>query len=100
MSQVQGGRERVDAYLSKALTKAEMAYRVTRKKLLAVVVALKKFHSYLYGQKVLLWTNNAAVSWMKNLKNPTGQVARWLEELGNYNMTVVHRHGNADALSS
>lgn len=38
---------------------------------------------------------------MRNLKNPTGQVARWLQELGTYNLTVVHRpgtkHNNADA---
>ncbi|KAH3705343.1 hypothetical protein DPMN_080412 [Dreissena polymorpha] len=40
---------------------------------------------------------------MRNLKNPTGQVARWLEELGTYNLTVTHpaglTHINADALS-
>ncbi|CAC5415765.1 unnamed protein product [Mytilus coruscus] len=40
---------------------------------------------------------------MKNLKKPTGQTARWLEELGTYNLTVTHRagrkHSNADALS-
>ncbi|CAG2228492.1 unnamed protein product [Mytilus edulis] len=48
-------------------------------------------------------TDNSAVSWMKNLKAPTGQVARWLQELGTYDLTVVHRpglkHRNADALS-
>ncbi|XP_052073983.1 uncharacterized protein LOC127711858 [Mytilus californianus] len=40
---------------------------------------------------------------MKNLKKPTGQTARWLEELGTYSLTVTHRagrkHSNADALS-
>ncbi|KAH3841195.1 hypothetical protein DPMN_114652 [Dreissena polymorpha] len=40
---------------------------------------------------------------MRNLKRPTGQVARWLDTLGNYNLIVSHRagssHGNADALS-
>ena len=40
---------------------------------------------------------------MKNLKNPTGQTARWLQELGTYDLKVIHRagrsHANADALS-
>ena len=40
---------------------------------------------------------------MRNLKNPTGQVARWLQVLGTYNIKVIHRNGikhtNADALS-
>ena len=38
-----------------------------------------------------------------NFKNPTGQLARWLEELGQYNMKIQHRsgnkHANADGLS-
>ena len=81
----------------------ERAYCVTRKELLAVMVALKNFHTYLNGQSVLLRTDNAAVSWMRSLKRPTGQVARWLQELGTYNLTIIHRpgkrHVNADALS-
>ena len=70
------GKERVIAYMSKTLNVHERAYCVTRKELLAVAVALKKFHTYLYGQRVLLRTDNSAVSWMKNLKLPTGQMAR------------------------
>ncbi|XP_071089199.1 uncharacterized protein [Haliotis cracherodii] len=89
--------------MSKSLNCHERKYCVTRKELLAVVNALKHFHSYLYGQEVLLRTDNAAVSWMCSLKKPTGQVARWLEELGTYNLMVIHRQGrkhlNADALS-
>lgn len=103
LSQTQNGKETVIAYLSKTLNKHEQSYCVTRKELLAVVHALKSFHHYLYGQPVLLRTDNAAVSWMKNLKQPTGQVARWLELLGTYNLNVTHRpgiqHRNADALS-
>ena len=34
---------------------------------------------------------------------PSGQIARWLPEIGSYNLTITHRsgrqHGNADALS-
>jgi hypothetical protein len=52
---------------------------------------------------VLLRTDNAAVSWLKNLKMPSGQIARWLQEIEDYNLTITHRpgrqHGNADALS-
>ena len=103
LSQQVDGKEHVIAYMSKALNKHEVAYCVTRKELLAVIVALKSFHCYLYGQEILLRTDNAAVSWMRSLKNPTGQVARWLELLGTYNITVTHRpgyqHRNADALS-
>ena len=103
LSQEHEKQERVIAYMSKSLNAHERAYCVTRKELLAVVTALKKFHIYLYGQEVLLRTDNSAVSWMKNLKTSTGQMARWLQELGTYNLIVTHRkgkkHSNADALS-
>ncbi|CAC5404804.1 unnamed protein product [Mytilus coruscus] len=102
-SQIQDGLERVIAYMSKSMNIHEQAYCVTRNELLAVIIKLKTFQHYLYGQEVLMRTDNAAVSWMKDLKKPTGQTARWLEELGTYNLTVTHRagrkHSNADALS-
>ena len=76
---------------------------MTRKELLAVVSALKIFHSYPYGQEVLLRTDNAAVSWLKNVKMPSGQIERWLQEIGNYNLAITHRtgrqHDNTYALS-
>lgn len=103
LSKIQDDCEKVVSYYSKALNKHEQVYCTTRKELLAVVCTLKHFHPYLFGQPVLLRTDNAAVNWMRNLKNPTGQVARWLQELGTYNQTVVHlpgtKHSNADALS-
>ena len=103
LSQVHDGKEHVIAYMSNTLNRHEVSYCVTRKELLAVVRALRCFHSYLYRQHVLLRTDNAAVSWMRSLKQPTGQVARWLQELGTYDLEVTHRpghqHRNADALS-
>ena len=70
LSQVQDDQERVIAYMSKTTNVHERVYCVTRKELLAVTVALRNVHTYLYGQNVLLRTDNAAVSWMRNLKNP------------------------------
>jgi len=54
LSQVQDEHERVIAYMSKTMNVHERSYCVTRKELLAVVTALKHFHSYLYGQKILV----------------------------------------------
>ena len=103
LSQIQDGKEKVIAYMSKSMNVHERAYCITRKELLAVIIALKHFHNYLYGQEVTVRTDNAAVSWMRSLKVPTGQVARWIQELNTYNLTVIHRcgksHTNADALS-
>jgi hypothetical protein len=49
-----------------ALNKHETSYCTTKKELLAVIVAIKNFHPYVYGQNVLLRTDNSAVSWMQS----------------------------------
>ncbi|MES9883153.1 MAG: RNase H-like domain-containing protein [Sedimenticola sp.] len=103
LSQIQDNDERVIAYMSKTLNKHEVLYCTTRKELLSLVTSVKHFHHYLYGQEVHVRTDNAAVSWMKNLKGPEGQTARWLQYLESYNLNLSHRpgrlHTNADALS-
>ena len=48
-------------------------------------------------------TDHSAIQWLRNFKEPTGQLARWLERLAAYDFIVHHRPGrkhlNADALS-
>ncbi|UYV71663.1 K02A2.6-like, partial [Cordylochernes scorpioides] len=103
LSQVQDGEERVIEYYSKILTKPERNYCATRRELLAIVRSVEHFHRYLYGQDFLVWTDHAALTWLLQMKNPEGQVARWLEKLQQYHFQIRHRpgkrHHNADALS-
>ena len=103
LSQVQEGNERVVAYFSKTLSKAERNYCVTRRELLAMVRTLEHFHKYLYGQQFHLRTDHSALTWLLNFKNLEGQTARWVQRLQEYHFTSEHRQGvkhtNADALS-
>lgn len=105
LSQVTEGstQEKVVAYFSKALSKTERNYCVTRKELLAIVLSIKHFHHYLYGAKFVVRTDHGALRWLVNFRNPEGQLARWLETLSTYDFDITHRpgriHGNADALS-
>ncbi|KAJ8381238.1 hypothetical protein SKAU_G00020160 [Synaphobranchus kaupii] len=81
LSQEDEDGERVVAYYSRALRKAKRNYCVTRRELLAVVRALHHFRPYLQGSHFLLCTDHASLTWLLNLKDPEGQVARWLEQL-------------------
>ena len=97
------GSERVIAYASRSLTRPEQRYCVTRKELLAVVEFVHHFRQYLLGREFTLRTDHGSLVWIRNFKEPEGQLARRLERLQEYNFTVVHRQGlrhcNADALS-
>ena len=103
LSQVQDGKERVIAYGSRTLTKAERKYSTTKKEMLAFVYFSKYFRHYLYGKQFVARTDHGALKWLHNFKEPEGQVARWLEQLGEFDFVVEHRpgvkHGNADAMS-
>ena len=65
--------------------------------------AARHFHHYLYGAPFTIRTDHSALQWLKTLKDPEGQLARWLARLGQYNFNVQHRPGtkhlNADSLS-
>jgi hypothetical protein len=97
------GRERVIVYGSHLLTKPERRYCVTRRELLAAVFFIKQFRSYLYGREFILRTDHGSLQWLRNFKEPEGQLARWLERLQEFNFKIIHRQGkkhtNADALS-
>ena len=103
LSQIIQGEERVIAYGSRVLTKAERQYCVTRREMLAVVYFTRYFKHYLLGQKFLLRTDHASLRWLKSFKEPEGQVARWLQILDTFHFDLQHRpgakHSNADALS-
>ena len=103
LSQVQDGVERVIGYASRALSKPERNYCVTRRELLAVVHFVKYFRQYLYGQKFTVRSDHGALRWLLNFKDPEGQIARWIQVLGEYDFRIIHRagrsHGNADGMS-
>ena len=103
LSQESDGVEKVVAYASKTLSSTQKRYCVTRKELLAIVVFTNQFRHYLMGKHFIIRTDHGSLAWLFRFKQPNGQLARWLEELSQYDFAIQHRsgksHGNADALS-
>ena len=103
LSQVQHGQEKVIAFAGRCLNRSETNYCVTRKELLAVVYFIRYFRHFLVGRPFKLRTDHSALTWLNKTRDPIGQNARWLEQLGEFDFEVQHRpgqsHGNADALS-
>ncbi|XP_063952099.1 uncharacterized protein LOC135153446 [Lytechinus pictus] len=102
--QIQNGEEKVISYGSCVLAKEQRRYCVTRKELLAVVLFTRFYRHYLLGKPFLVRTDHSSLRWLLNFKRPQpGQIARWIEELSQYDFHIEHRKGNkhvnADALS-
>ena len=101
--QVQDGVEKVIAYGSQKLSKAQMNYGTTQKELLAVVIFVQKFSAYLMGREFKVRSDHASLRWLLNFRNPSGMLARWFEILSQFHFTIEHRpgaqHTVPDALS-
>ena len=64
LSQMQNGQERALSHYSHRLSKAERNYCITRRELLAIVKAIRRFHLYLYGRSFTFRTDHAALRWL------------------------------------
>lgn len=97
------GQEKVIAYGSHRLSKAQRNYSTTKKELLAVVTFVTEWSHYLTGKKFRVRTDHSSLQWLLNFKNPSGMLARWLDTLGNFKFDVIYRAGSlnsaADGLS-
>jgi len=94
------------AFISRSLTPAERNYGITELEVLAVVWALTRFHSYLYGQSVTVITDHAAVRAVLETLNPSAKHARWWTCIYGTSVKDVHimycpgrLNAAADALS-
>ena len=72
LSQVQDSHERVIAYWSRQLRKAEHNYYTIEHEALAVVDAVKEFYLYLYGFPFKLITDHNLLTSLKGIKNTGG----------------------------
>ena len=97
------GKEYVIGYGSYSLTPAQRKYCTTRKELLAIVRFTRHYRHYLLGRQFTVRTDHSSLTWLMRFRNINGMLARWIEELSQFDMVVQHRagrkHGNADGLS-
>ena len=64
VGQREEGKPYVVYYASKTLNEAQRNYTTNEKELLAVVYALNKFHAYLVGSDIIIFTNHSALKYL------------------------------------
>ena len=109
LSHIIDGQERPVCFASKTLLPAERNYPQVEREALAIVFALKYFHTYLWGQpNFRVVTDHKPLLGLFSPTKPispmaSGRIQRWALMLQAYSFDLVHRSGvilgTADALS-
>lgn len=91
--QVINNEKRYISFLARSLTKSERSYSTTKRELLAVVFALKRFHQYLWGNHFILFTDHRALTYLHTQKIANAMMINWLDTIIEYNFDIVHLPG-------
>ena len=105
---MESGVEKPIAFASRTLAPAEKNYSQLEKEALAIVFAVKKFHTYLYGRHFFIYSDHQPLSYLLNESKgvpamAASRIQRWALTLSAYEYTITYRpgkdQGHADALS-
>ena len=90
-------------YAAKSLNKNQWNYIVSEMELLAIIFSLKQYSMFLRFHPYTIITDHRSLSWLLNIDDPKSRLATWLEYLGQFQYTIVHKprktHKNASTLS-
>ncbi|XP_052133101.1 uncharacterized protein K02A2.6-like [Frankliniella occidentalis] len=104
----EGNEEKPVEFMSKMLTITQQRYSQLEREALGIIIALQKFHKYLWGRKFKIVTDNMPLKSMFSPTKTTPKVSaqrlqRWSVILGNYDYDLEYRKssqmGAADMLS-
>ena len=98
------GKERVIAYASRTLNRAEHNYDAHKLEFLALKWAVTdRFHEYLYGATFKVFTDNNPLTYILSTTELDAMGHRWMASLGPYNFKLYYKPGklniDVDSLS-
>jgi hypothetical protein len=84
---------------SRVLTPAERKFTTCEQELLAIVYALQMFRIYVFGRNIKVHTDNKALSFLRRCILTSNRMARWIMELQDYDLEIIHISGTANYLA-
>ncbi|EIE92710.1 hypothetical protein RO3G_17422 [Rhizopus delemar RA 99-880] len=91
--QVIQNETRYIGFMARSLSTSEKNYSTTKRELLAVIFALKKFHPFLWGNPFTLYTDHKALTYLHTQPVANAMMINWLDTILDYNFKIIHRPG-------
>jgi hypothetical protein len=91
------GSWRPVAFFSKHLTKRQQNYSTSERELLSIVLAIEHFKQFIYGRPVTVYTDHQTLKYLLTVDEPAQRLARWLDQLRMFDLTIEYRKGTANA---
>ncbi|KAM7298858.1 Retrovirus-related Pol polyprotein from transposon 17.6 [Ixodes scapularis] len=103
LSQEVGGTQRPIAFLSKKLSDSQAKWSATEREAYALVWALGKLDTWLFGAKIKVATDHNPLTYLTRSASSSARLTRWSLALQRYDIEIIHIRGSlnkcADALS-
>ena len=81
------------SYCSYALSPPQQNWETYSQETFALVLAVRKWHMYLFGNKFTFRSDHDPLKSIRNKKDPRGKIANWLMELEEYDYDIQHIKG-------
>lgn len=103
LSQIVEGLSRLSEFLSKNLTESQAKWSAIEREAYAIVWALGKLDTWLFGAKIKVATDHNPLTYLTHAASSSARLTRWSLALQKYDLEIVHIKGSlnkcADALS-
>ena len=93
LGQREYGKPYVIYYVRKTLNEAQRNYTTTEKELSVVVFALDKFHAYLVGSFIVVFTDHSALKYLLTKQDAKSRLIRWILLLQEFNFQIKDKKG-------
>ena len=93
LAQIHPEGERVVQYFSKVLNRYQRNYSTVEQEGLAILHAFKEFKPYLDGKKFKVYTDNAALTYLKTMQSQNKRLERWALYLQQFDFEIIHKKG-------
>jgi len=97
LSQVDSGKDRPIAYISRSLSQTEENYGTNKKEVLAIVWALDNLRSYLYGAgSIKIYTDHQPLTFSLGNRKLNAKLKRWKSRIEEYNCELICKPGKSN----